>query len=545
VTAVTDATIAQQARILVVDDNAANLYVVSSWLRRAGYLVTEAVDGAGALAALESGGEPPEAAVIDVGLPDMTGLEVCEQIKAAPATASVPVIHMSATSVALADRTQGLHRGADAYLVEPIEPEELLATVGAVLRHSRARTRAERLASRLTALNHATLDLYRAADVDRFRAAAVAGVAAVLGVSTVGVYLSLDGRATRTTRLDAERQLVTQSIPGEMLETVAARVLDRQRGAHVAVIGFEEWRSLLGVPSLTEDVAVAAVRPKSGRPAICIALPAAALRTPDDFNLLLQLAQSCALSLESLREYAEEHALALALQRSFLPEQLPQTAGAKLAVRYVPASLQTEIGGDFYEALETEHGLLLAIGDVVGHSLEAALVMGQMRHALRAYAVEGHAPAQILRLLDTLLVKLHPELTTVSVCLVLVEPGGQRIQVANAGHIPPVLHTADGECRFLTEHGPLLGFGGRQPEPTVHVIEQPFRLVVVTDGLLETPGGNLDEALERLEAAVRSGPESLQELCDTLLDAFGTGKADDIALLVADVRPDSERQAQQ
>ena len=536
----TDRPAEEPTRLLVVDDSAANRYVVASWLRRAGYLVTEAEDGAGALAAagaMAADGRPPEVAVIDVGLPDMTGMEVCERIKADPDTAGVPVIHMSATSVALADRTQGLHRGADAFLVEPIEPEELLATVTAVLRHSRARNRAERLAARLTALNQATLDLHGATDFERFRAAALAGACAVLGSDTISVFLSLDGRATRTTRAAAGRSPATYPIPAERLDAVAARVLGSRSGADVAVLPLDEWKALLGSTSLAGDIAVAAVRPKSGRPAVCIALPAAALRTPDDFSLLLQLAQACALSLDSLREYTEEHALALALQRSFLPDRLPDVSGVTLAVRYVPASLHTEIGGDFYEALETRHGLLLAIGDVVGHSLEAALVMGQVRHALRAYAVEGHPPAQILRLLDTLLLTLLPEMTTVTVCLVLIEPGGRRIHVANAGHIPPLLHTPDGECRFLTEHGPLLGVGGRQPEPTVHEVEPPCRMVIVTDGLLEVRGDDLAEAFARFATAVRTGPASLDELCDMLLDAFGKEKDDDIALLAADLRP--------
>jgi serine phosphatase RsbU (regulator of sigma subunit) len=155
---------------------------------------------------------------------------------------------------------------------------------------------------------------------------------------------------------------------------------------------------------------------------MCVAVNAAALRSPDDHKLLLQMAQACALALEALRTYAEEHMLALSLQRSFLPDRLPRVPGVALAVRYVPATSKTEIGGDFYEALETGRGLLVAIGDVVGHSLDAAIIMGEVRHALRTYAVESHPPDVILSLLDKLVTRLRPDtFITVTLCLLLVE----------------------------------------------------------------------------------------------------------------------------
>lgn len=121
----------------------------------------------------------------------------------------------------------------------------------------------------------------------------------------------------------------------------------------------------------------------------------------------------------------------LALQRTFLPDRLPAVPGVDMAVRYEPAADHAEIGGDFYEAIETPAGLLLAIGDVAGHSLKAAMIMGEVRHALRAYAIEGHDPQTLLTRLDALLVRLRPSIT-VTVCLVLVEPGGRRMHVANA-----------------------------------------------------------------------------------------------------------------
>jgi DNA-binding response OmpR family regulator len=135
------------AVLLIVEDNATNRYILGSWLQRAGHTVVEAVDGTHALSLLAAAPAEamPELAIVDVRLPDMSGFEVCEQIKSAPRTAGMPVIHVSAVAVATDDRAQGLNRGADAYLTEPIAPTELLATVTAALRYARARSRAERL----------------------------------------------------------------------------------------------------------------------------------------------------------------------------------------------------------------------------------------------------------------------------------------------------------------------------------------------------------------------------------------------------------------
>jgi DNA-binding response OmpR family regulator len=130
--------------LLLVDDDEAKRYVLATWLRRAGHTVTEAQTGQEALHMVGAA----ELVLLDVNLPDMSGFEVCRLIKSDPQTAGIPVIQVSATAVGVADRAHGLTQGADAYLIEPSEPEELLATVTAALRYSRARHRAERTAGR-------------------------------------------------------------------------------------------------------------------------------------------------------------------------------------------------------------------------------------------------------------------------------------------------------------------------------------------------------------------------------------------------------------
>lgn len=233
--------------------------------------------------------------------------------------------------------------------------------------------------------------------------------------------------------------------------------------------------------------------------------------------------------------YSEEHQFAVTLQRTFLPDSLPDLPGVELAVRYLPAASQSEIGGDFYEAVETRDGLLLAVGDVAGHSLQAAIVMGELRHALRAYAGEGHPPNVLLSLLDGLLVQ-HRSGWTATLCIVLVEPGTGRIHIANAGHLPPLLMTSDGTARYLDDHGPLLGLGLSHPAPTTHHISPGARLLMVTDGLIEVPGDNIDHSLQELSDAVVQGPQDSQTLCDTLLETFAGRQTDDIVIFTAVVK---------
>ena len=123
---------------------------------------------------------------------------------------------------------------------------------------------------------------------------------------------------------------------------------------------------------------MAVARIKPGRPPVAIAVAFDRGPGEEELQILRQLVQSTALAVEALRAYAEEHLVALTLQRSFLPMALPEAPGITICVRYAPASEQAEVGGDFYEALEWQGQLLIAIGDVQGHSLHAATVMGEL-----------------------------------------------------------------------------------------------------------------------------------------------------------------------
>lgn len=518
------------ATILVIDDNDTNRYVLASWLRRAGHTIVEAgnaVEGFAQLAA-----SVPDIAIIDVRLPDMSGFEVSERIKRDPATAALPIIQISAAAISPEDHAEGLHRGADAYLDQPIDPGELLATVTAALRYARARRRAERLATRLMALNQATLEVYSAVGFHSFAVAATGGAALLLDCAASAVFLSPQGQAVHSVVGAPHASARTLPVPADLLERLAARCLGDGTGAAMATVPEAHWNAIFPADHLPGDLALAVARTKRGRPPLCLAVPADAITGPDDEQLLQQLVHACALALEALRTYNEEHSLALALQRSFLPDSLPVVEGIDLAFRYLPASENTEIGGDFYEALQTDNGLLLAIGDVAGHSLAAATIMGEVRHALRAYASEGHRPHHILDRLETLLAISHPAIT-VTLCIVLIEPGARRVHIANAGHIPPLVITRDGEAHFHTPHGPLLGMQIPHPQPTTLDTPPGTRLVLITDGLVEVRDVDLDTSLAEFRASVLAAPTHPESLCDHLLKAYGEGGEDDIAIITA------------
>ena len=502
-----------ETTILVVDDAEVSRYLLGRWLRRNGYRVTEAATGADALASLAE--TPADLVLLDVNLPDMTGFEVCARVKANPDTAAVPVIHVSATAVEPEDEARGLTGGADAYLLEPVDPGVLLATVEAVLRYYRARRVAERLAARLTQLTRITLALNSAATFDDLLTAAAEGAAEMFG-----------GEVTALTATPGERVRAATVRDGVVVLRTEAADLP----AEVHPQGDPAQPSVFRVDDLTwHDGRPATLfhgRPKPSLTTVCIAIDPE--DAEEDRNILLQLGQAMALAYEGLRSRSEEHTLAVTLQHSLLPREVPVVPGLSVAVRYVPAAHNVEIGGDFYEVAELGDRLLVAVGDVVGHSIQAATVMGEIRHALRAYAIEGHDTVTILHRLDALIRRFHPNWFT-TMCVLLLDPATGATEVANAGHVPPLLADATGS-RYLEVTGPLLGAGWDRP-PATHVDLPPGTLtLLVTDGLVERRDRPIDKGMADLRDFV-THDAALEPLSDALLTHFGQDAMDDIALV--------------
>lgn len=513
-----------RATILVVDDKAASRYISSTWLRRSGHRVVEAGTGAEAFAALTA--TEIDLVLLDVGLPDMSGFEVCERIKGDPTWAQ-PVIHLSASAIRGADRAQGLNRGADAYLTEPVERDELLATVTSLLRYYRARAAAERLAGLLAGLTRATLAMNGATSIEALVSTMAAGAADIFGAPAVALAGGTDGLLRRAlvdpVHSEPMRDVVSGLPPLELFSLQAP-----DPGDSMIAFGIP-WDSLAPPVKDIADCCAVLCRSRSGRPPVCIAVGVSALRS-EQKDLFTQLGNAAVLAVDSLLLYVEEHSLALTLQRSFLPSRLPDLPGLQIAVRYVPAGRNAEIGGDFYELVELDSGeLLVAIGDVAGHSIHAATIMVELRHTLRAFAIDGHGPTGILDKLERVLRHYHPtEFATL--CLMLLDLERNVLRIANAGHLSPLLVEPTGAA-YLAVEGPMLGLRQKRPEDTVLALPQSWEIVLITDGLVEDRTTDLDQALEALRGAISFTPTA-EQLCDQLLDRFGQDRSDDVALLV-------------
>ncbi|GIG92054.1 fused response regulator/phosphatase [Plantactinospora endophytica] len=503
------------ATILVVDDSAAKRYLLVSWLTRAGYTVVQADSGGAALDRMER--EEIDLVVLDVRLGDMSGFEVSERIKADPRHASRPVIHVSAHAVSVSDRAQGLTRGADAYLVEPIEPDELIATTQAALRYYRARSRAELLAARLASLAETTLAVNAAPSFTPLLTSAAHGASRIFGTGALVAGQDADGRGWAALVGEPGGPVTVRQWPVDL------RAVPVGVGMHAKPSA--DWP----VPVRPgEQVCVATARLRVDRPAVQVAVPESALTT--ESAVLSQLVQAVATAVEAQRSYDEEHRIAVTLQRSLLPRRLPTVPGLDLAVCYEPASAQTEVGGDFYELAMIDGRLVAAIGDVAGHSLHAATVMAELRHAIRAYAVERHPPGAILDRVDELLRTLLPaEFATL--CLLTLEPATGRIRLASAGHLPPLVVTAD-STEYVEHRAPLLGVRANRPDDLEFVLPRGATLVLYTDGLVERRDVDLDRRLDDLAGTAATVEQDLDAFCRRLLAELNpTEITDDIAVV--------------
>lgn len=523
--------------VLVVDDVAASRFAMGALLRRAGHQVVPVANGREALVELDvrlRQGALPDVALVDVDLPDMSGFDLCRRLKARPHMAGLPVVHFSAAALAPGDRCQGLDAGGDAYLTMPAEPEEIDAVVRAAVRAARLRADDQALARRLSLLSETIVTVQSARSLQELADAAAEGTGRLTGGPATVFVLGPDDELYR----GASRDRTSLALPDAGAHRTVAGLLRRltrgQAGVQITTVPAPLWPAGFFRPGMQHDARLVLIPAQDGRASVCLATPTRDVRrvNPEREAMVARLAQAAALAAEPLLMYQVERHVALTLQHSFLPRphRLPELPGVDIAVRYVPASRETEIGGDFYAALRTGDGVLTAVGDVVGHSLEAATVMVEIRHALRAYCVDESDPAVLAERLDRMLQHYHPEVTA-TVCLALLDPGTGRTRVANAGHIPPLIVRETRSADYVKAAGPLLGLGVPHPPPTELFLEPGDRLLMVTDGLIETRGTDLAVSMEHLRAAAAGALPGLDALCDTLLGCFGHDREDDIAML--------------
>ena len=231
-----------------------------------------------------------------------------------------------------------------------------------------------------------------------------------------------------------------------------------------------------------------------------------------------------------------EHQIAETLQRSLLPDRLPDVPAVALAARYVPATADVQVGGDWYDVVQLPGGLIgLAIGDVAGHGLPAAATMVQVRMALRAYALQDPSPPAVMRGVHQLVSQLPvPEMVTLT--YLVFDPATRRLRWSNAGH-PPALTVVDGVGTFLA--GALSPPVGVTADSTFTEASAELppgaTLLLYTDGLIERRGVSLTDGLGRLEREAAAAPtdDGLEALCDRLLRIFLDEEhiEDDVAIL--------------
>jgi CheY-like chemotaxis protein len=482
---------------------------LAQWLAAAGYRPT--VVGGGREAVAAAAESEFDVIVLDGDLPNPHGTSVREQIKALPGHRATPIIQLGEVSVQAPSPT------ADVYLAHPVDRLELLATVRAVRQHSHTHGALERLASRLGELAQVSVVLGAATTMRDLLSGAAAWTARIFECPAVVCVEDLDGQRVA---------MCTDGPGSEPRQVLWSRgfaepgIGSRYRDENAALWPMVAWPA-------GDTVRVVVVRPRRDRPPVSLAIPTGL--ADEGSPVLTQLGYAVAAAIEAVRAYDEERTLSLTLQRSMLPGRPPEVPGVDLAVRYVAASTQAEIGGDFYELSHMDGRLVVAVGDVAGHSLHAATIMAELRHALRAYLAEGHSLGGVVDRLNDLMLRLLPgEVATL--CLVSLDPATGELRMVNAGHPPPALCT-DGEVRLLSGRTPLLGLRAPHDVEVEGRLPVGATLLLYTDGLIERRGEDLRTGLSRLARVTSSVEKDLEAFCDRLLGEMNPVAADDVAVL--------------
>jgi len=269
-------------------------------------------------------------------------------------------------------------------------------------------------------------------------------------------------------------------------------------------------RSLLGVPLIVQGELIGVLHVGSLTPRQF---------GPRDLAVLQVAAARAAPGIERTRLFSaleHEHRVAMVLQRSLLPKRLAQGTGISAAARYMPAG--NEVGGDWYDVFPLGRGRFgIVIGDVVGHGLRAAALMGQLRTALHAYAIQDHPPAETLELVDRY-VQAMPESAMATAAYAILDPETGQLRLASAGHLPPLI--VGGESPRVLEMSPAPPLGafpyGSWPEHEFQLMAGET-IVLYTDGLIERRGLPLTESIRMLLDIVACAT-SAEEVCRLVVD---------------------------
>ena len=246
-------------------------------------------------------------------------------------------------------------------------------------------------------------------------------------------------------------------------------------------------------------------------------------------------------ALDRAGRYETERRIAETLQRSVLPERLPDVHGIELAARYLPGTLGVDVGGDWYDAIQFDDGRLgIVVGDVVGKGVQAAAMMGQLRNALRAFAFEHEDPHEVISRLGGLVDGIT-DAPFATLAYLIVDPRARRVRYVVAGHPPPLIVSPDGRATYM-DGGRTLPIGvdsSMSFEAAEIALAAGSSIVLFTDGLVERRDRTLDDGLRALAEAATGASVDPQQLVDRLIESLigERERPDDVAVLVLRLAP--------
>ncbi|WP_188187862.1 SpoIIE family protein phosphatase [Nonomuraea sp. SYSU D8015] len=361
----------------------------------------------------------------------------------------------------------------------------------------------------------------------------------VYNVQALAILTSKDGRLQVAASRGYSRQAI-DTFDGHPVITPSPRGHPFDSGRPAFFSTWEELHQAYPTAVRIDDMSALAFLPlvTSGRPiGTCIlAYDRPHQFSTDERATLTALAGLIAQAFERARLYDVKHQLAQCLQSSLLPRTLPEVPGLDRAARYVPATPGMDIGGDFYDLIRLSDTMAAAvIGDVQGHDVTAAALMGQVRTAVRAHATAGATPGEVLTHTNRLLMELSPDRFT-SCLYVSLDLERHTACLASAGHLPPLLGRPGEPAQVIdASPGLLLGIDPEAEYTTLDLDLPPGSvLTLYTDGLIERPGFDLDAAIADLADHFALCPGlSLPDLAESLIEpATLDQRTDDIAVLL-------------
>jgi hypothetical protein len=446
-----------------------------------------------------------------------------QAVSAGVGVLDLAVIHEESTSALLGDPANSAARApcSDFYL-------EALSTFDMAQRgylEAQARARANRLhAERLARLNEAVVAVASESDlVDRLDVA-IRHAGGLVDVSSSAVIF---GDSVELLETEASSLMLSD------LRLVAGKVRFNERSLMESV----DWpetghQRLLAVPiGSPQQVPAGAFIVWRSEPYL-----------DDEVAILEQFARYLSMAVDIAARLEREHELAIALQNALLPPEPPTLAGMEVAWRYLPAGAR-DIGGDWYDVFNLDSGdVVLVIGDITGHDLTAAALMGQLRLAVQAYAVEGYGPAEVIDRANRLMQRLDSD-RLATLAYLVVNSTRDRITLSNAGHPPPVVISPAGATSLLTEALSIpIGIDlNEEPRPQVEYPLLPgTRLLLYTDGLIEDRRRPLDEGFDLLMRSLRSVSARPEQICEKALTVRREPR-DDVCVLCAAIEGDGNK----